>query len=437
MKRFSYLFAVAALYFGAVGVSAAQEKVVAEETEKTVKEEVVNNRRFEVGSFKDNWFIGIGGGVNLYMGEHDRQMKFFNRLAPAMDVYVGKWFTPVVGFRLAYSGGEAYGATNIMTNWSNMTGTPVASDYLKDKYLDKVIEGAEEHHQLYWQQFHLWNIHVDFMLNLMNLIGGYKERVYSISPYFGVGMARSYALKTIDNPVCNNVLSGTVGLLNTFRLCDALDLNVDVRGVLVDEKFEGDTGKREGGGEIYESDGYLTATIGLSYKFKPRGWSHSKTNTVYETKTVTVLDEDALNQALAQNDALQKELDEAKKNVKKEVTTQIVESLLSPELYVTFEFNKSDLSGEARVTLSNLAKILNSMDNDVVYKIAGYADQQTGSAEHNMKLSQARAQVVYDFLVKEHGVAPEKLIMEAKGGVDTMFYDDNRLSRAAILTIQK
>lgn len=436
MKRFPYFIASVALFFGAMGVMMAQQTTVTESTEKTVKEEVVNNRRVEVGSFRANWFIGIGGGVNQYLGEHDRQMKFFNRLAPAMDVYVGKWFTPSVGFRIAYSGGEGYGATNLMTGTLNSNGYPIKTDYLTKKFLEDNQEykgDGADHHGLYWQKFHMWNIHADFMLNLMNLIGGYKERVYSLSPYVGIGLARTYALKDNSNHYCSNRLNGMVGLFNSFRLCDALDLNIDLRGVLVPEDFEGETGVRPNGGEVYESDGYLTATIGLAYKFKPRGWNLGKTVYQTNTQTVTVVDEDALNAALARN----KELQDALDNAKAQTTTEVVQSLLSPELYIVFGFDKSELTGEARVTLSNLAKLLNAVDADVVYKISGYADQQTGSAEHNLKLSQDRAQAVYDFLVKDQGVAPEKLVVEAVGGVDTMYYGDNRLSRAAILTLQK
>lgn len=436
MKRFPRLIVSAALFLGAMGVALAQETTVSEGTESTVKEDVVSSRRFEVGGFKDNWFIGIGGGVNQYLGEHDRQMKFFNRLAPAMDVYVGKWFTPSLGFRVAYSGGEGFGATNLMTGMINTTGNPIATDYLTQKFLDEnsgYKGDGTDHQALYWQQFHMWNIHVDFMLNLMNAIGGYKERVYSLSPYFGIGMARAYALNDNENRFCNNRLSGTVGLLNSFRLCDALDLNVDLRGVLVPQDFEGELGSRPDGGETYESEGYLTATIGLAYKFKPRGWSQGKTKTVYKTNTVTVLDEDALNAALAENKALEEQL----KNAKAQTVTEVVESLLSPELYITFDRNKSDLSGEGKVLLMNLAKILKATDQDIVYSITGYADNQTGTVERNQELSQERAQVVYDYLVNEMGVDPAHFEMEAKGGVDAMFLDDNRLSRAVILTIKK
>ena len=437
MKTFNYLIVSAALFLGAAVASFAQETAVSGDTDKAVKEEIANARRFEVGSFKDNWFLGIGGGVNLYMGEHDRQMKIINRLAPAMDVYFGKWFTPTLGFRIMYSGGDFLGATNNVTGFINSTGTPVAPDYLTNKYLENnpgYKGDGTDYQGLYWQKSHAWNVHVDFMLNLMNLIGGYKERAYNLSPYFGVGYARSYAYKTIDNSFSNNRVNGILGLLNTFRLGDALDLNIDVRGVMVPQDFEGELGKRPEGGETYESEGYLTATLGLAYKFKPRGWHQGKNKTIYETKTVTVVDRDALDAALARNKDLEDALENAKAQTK--VTTEVIESLLSPELFIVFAFDKYELSGEARVTLTNLARLLNSVDN-AKYKISGYADQQTGSAEHNLWLSNQRAQAVYDFLVKEQGVAPEKLSIEAFGGVDVMYYDDIRLSRAVILTLVK
>lgn len=426
MKCISLLSVFAALLFGAAVTATAQEKNVAVEskTEQTVDEQVASKRRYQVGSFRDNWIIGIAGGVNLYMGEHDRQMKFNHRLAPAMDIYVGKWFTPSLGFRIAYSGGQGFGATNLTTGLINSTGTPYYND-------------GTGHQPLYFQEFHMWNIHADFMLNLMNLIGGYKERVYNISPYFGIGYARAYALKGNENRFCNNRLAGLVGLYNTFNICPALDITVDLRGVLVPQDFEGELGKRPEGGETYESEGYLTASVGLAYKFKPRGWQQAKNKVITNTVTNTVVDDAALNKALADNEDLKKALEDAKNDVKTEITTQIVESLLSPELFITFERNKSELSGEAKVTLMNLAKLLNATDKSIVYNIVGYADNKTGTVERNLELSQERAQNVYDFLVKEQGVDPAHLTMDAKGGVDNMFYDDNTLSRAVILTLQK
>lgn len=67
--------------------------------------------RVETNSFWSNWFISVGAGGNVYFGDHDRQADFGKRIAPALDIAVGKWFIPEVGVRLMYSGLSAKGAT--------------------------------------------------------------------------------------------------------------------------------------------------------------------------------------------------------------------------------------------------------------------------------------------------------------------------------------
>ena len=47
--------------------------------------------------FWDNWFVGVGAGVNVYGGQHDQHMSLGKRFAPAVNAYVGKWFTPGPG----------------------------------------------------------------------------------------------------------------------------------------------------------------------------------------------------------------------------------------------------------------------------------------------------------------------------------------------------
>lgn len=68
----------------------------------------------------------------------------------------------------------------------------------------------------------------------------------------------------------------------------------------------------------------------------------------------------------------------------------------------------------------------------MVYTITGYADKGTGNTAGNERLSRERAQAVYECLVKEFGVSKEQLRIDYKGGVENMFYDDPRLSRAVI-----
>lgn len=67
-----------------------------------------------------------------------------------------------------------------------------------------------------------------------------------------------------------------------------------------------------------------------------------------------------------------------------------------------------------------------------MYTITGYADSGTGNAELNERLSKARAEAVVECLDKEFGVSKSQLRIDYKGDVDTLLYDDPRLSRAVI-----
>ena len=143
------------------------------------------------------------GGAILYKAHEvletitlDRDTSHYKKLVAQQFgelVYFGKWFTPSLGFRIAYSGGEGYGATNVDTEFVNTNNVAILPDYLSKNYLSEHPEykgDGTDYKGLYWQKFHMWNIHADFMLNLMNLCGGYKERVYNLIPYFGIGYAR-------------------------------------------------------------------------------------------------------------------------------------------------------------------------------------------------------------------------------------------------------
>ena len=206
-------------------------------------QQVESGKEDKTCHFGDNWFISAAGGVQIYFGDHDRQVSFGDRIAPALDINVGKWFTPVVGVRLGYNGLSIKGATR----WgqAHSTGVPV----------DGWGEG------LYKSKFGYYNIHVDAMFNISNFIGGYKAtRFYNCNPYVGVGV-----IHATESPKETSI-TGHLGILNSFRLCDALDLNVDLRGTIMSDHFDGEPGGRSG-------EGRLSATIGLTYKFNPRGWN--------------------------------------------------------------------------------------------------------------------------------------------------------------------
>lgn len=382
----------------ASGTAMAQEAQTVQNGDFTETVEYSTDKfKVETNRFWSNWFISAGGGVNLYFGDHDKQVKFGKRLAPAVDVAIGKWFTPGIGVRFAYSGLSVKGATQ---TGIHSTGEEVPGKGGYGYWLTK-------------QKFNFFNFHLDAMFNVSNLLFGYNpNRVYSLSPYVGLGV-----MKTNDTPKATEI-AGHFGLMNSFRLCDALDLNLDIRGTLVSDAFDGEAYGRGG-------EGMLTATVGLTYKFKKRGWDKAKTVVRIDNRAINALRQQ-LSDAEAENDRLKRALAEGNREKAKEIVTKASANL------VTFPIGKATLSNEARANLGMMAEAIKSGDKSVVYTITGYADAGTGSKRLNERLSKKRAEAVFNCLVKEFGVSESQLRVDHKGGVDNMFYDDPRLSRAVI-----
>lgn len=386
--------------WAALLMAVAAGPVLAQSSSANEKVEYSTDKyKVETNRFWNNWFISVGGGAQVYFGDHDKQVDFGKRLAPALDVAVGKWFTPGIGMRLEYSGLKLKGATN----------------FKESHYTGEDVPGKRgSGYDLGYQKFNMSNLHADVLFNLSNLLCGYNEkRVWNVSPYIGVGWAHVSNDPKVDD------ISGNLGILNSWRLCDALNLNLDVRGTLVNDDFDGELGGRKG-------EGMLTATLGLTYKFKQRGWDRSKTVTRYDNAALDEMRQ-RLNELRDENDRLRRALAEGNKQEAQTIVKRVAASNL-----ITFRIGRSELSNEARANLGMLAEIIKSADDNATYTITGYADRGTGSKKTNDRLSKARAQAVYDCLTKEYGVKASQLRMDHKGGVDNMFYDDPCLSRAAI-----
>lgn len=106
MKKHLITAAIAVL---AVTPALAQPSVKTDTTVNVIYS--ADKFKVETNRFKYDWFINVGGGAQIYFGDHDKQAKFGDRLAPALNISVGKWFTPAVGARIAYNGLSMRGAT--------------------------------------------------------------------------------------------------------------------------------------------------------------------------------------------------------------------------------------------------------------------------------------------------------------------------------------
>jgi Outer membrane protein and related peptidoglycan-associated (lipo)proteins len=218
-------------------------------------------------------------------------------------------------------------------------------------------------------------------------------------------------------------VSANIGLINQFRLGKAIDLNVDVMGTLVNDRFDGETGGRT-------KEGILSATIGIVYKFNERKWYRRQDKTVYDMTEANKL-RSSLEKANAENRRLQEEVNA---NIK---TEKVIENrvIASPN-YVIFKINSIYLSKESRVSLGLFAETIKKGDSTSVYIISGYADAATGTKKINERLSRGRAEAVYNCLINEYGISPKQLEVDYKGGVENMFYDEPYLSRAVITRVR-
>ena len=240
MKKLFYLLASMAI------LCCASTTVVAQEVQTTPRK--VDSRTI---FFKGDFFVGVGAGPSVYFGEQEREMKFHHRLAPAMDVYVGKWIIPCLGVRVAYSGGRAFGVTNADTDFVYSTGV----------VYDHHPRGSKA---IFKQRFNYFGIRGDLMLNFTTLFLGHDpDRLYDFSFYGGLGMAKVY------DELEASRFGLSFGIFNQFRLTKSLDAVLDIHCTAVPEDFEHEVGSRPGvdPNGLYSHDGIMTAAIGICYNF--------------------------------------------------------------------------------------------------------------------------------------------------------------------------
>ncbi|MBR5863324.1 MAG: OmpA family protein [Alistipes sp.] len=373
MKKLLLSIAMVAISLGAI----AQEN----SAEKLRWKGIMNN------GFWSNWELSLGGGVNYTAwnkGGLEGQGKFADNLGWQAELGVTKWFNPIVGTRVQVLGGKINPSTDATTYGSN------------------------------------WIFpHVDGVLNLSNWIGGYREdRVYYAKLFSGFG------LSLVD--VADNTATGfawTGGLINTFRLCKALDLNLELKGVLTPERdlpaaVPAETGKYA---QVY------SATLGLTYRFNKRDWEKAYSQSEVDGYLAAIAaleaglaDAHRNNGKLAERLAAQKAAtDKALKDLE-ECNKRKVPGNVNASTALFFNLNSARLSDRTKSSMQLLAEAMKAAPKDQVFTLVGHADVKTGTAEYNQKLSEKRAKAVYDYLI-EQGVNKDQLTWKGVGSTQNIF----------------
>ena len=393
MKTITKGLLTAALALTTVGVM-AQENGNRDAQNKVVRGPYETNRFF------DNIFIGVAGGVNIYHGENDSYGSFGKRLAPALDINVGKWITPSVGLRLGYSGINAQGWTSGQT-----------------VYAKSLVEG-----DIYKEKFGVSYLHGDVMWNFSNAVSGYKEtRTWNFVPFIGAGWARSYG-----NDAYNNEFAVSVGLLNNIRLCTLLDLTLEARHMFVNQRFDGVSRGSKG-------EGMTSVTMGLTFKINRRNFKRVQPAvdvTPYLSR-IKALEGDNT-QLAGQNRTLADE-NEALRNRKPETVTVAGEKTVSPTpVALFFQIGKAQLDKKELANLDFYVKNALNADKNKTFTIYGGADSATGTKEFNQKLSEKRMEYVYDLLVDKYGISKDRLKTVAEGDTNNRF-PEPELNRTVII----
>lgn len=186
----------------------------------------------------ETWFASANAGAQVFMGDHDKQENFGKRITPTISVSVGKWLNPSFGVRGSINGGQIVGLTQTKALASS----------------DKMIIDAP--HYLYRQKFNYIHAHADLMFHWSNDAYDVNlNRTYNLIPYAGIGIMAGL------NKQKETKFSPNLGVIQTIRLTDKWDLNLDIMGNIVGDAFDG-----EKGGNKFE--GRVAATVGFTYNFR-------------------------------------------------------------------------------------------------------------------------------------------------------------------------
>ena len=355
----------------------------AEKQDKCQNEKPKHVAGFISNGFWDNWELqgGVGPTFNLGAGFQSADAVYVGGY-----LAVGKWFHPIFGVRVTGEGGR----------WGQKTAN--------------------------WSYIH---IHPDFMVNLSNWIGGYKQRVYNAVLYAGAGLGVG-ALNTPD--LRTYEFLANIGLQNRFRVCDAVSIDIQVqydlgkggfRPVAIDKSahFHG-----------------LTAMAGFTVNFNKRTFERSGAT---EEQAKAALEQLNRHKAAEQKALAEKELAEKQaadrqaelEAVKQALTdaqnqaeelaklvedqkaqAETAKEAVSTDNYdemIFYSYGYGVLTDTAKKRLDLIAEHIKNSKKPV-FKIDGFSDPETGSKSCNVRLAEKRARLVYEYLLSK-GVPAERM----------------------------
>ncbi|MDE6444301.1 MAG: OmpA family protein [Muribaculaceae bacterium] len=406
-KNLYYLMALCAGSF-ALTPSASAQDVVVEEDAVSVTEFTCDNSNKYSQSWRDNWFLQLGAGVDQPFVERGTKGAkapgaLVNRhnMTAVYNVGVGHWFSPYMGFRFNALGGALH--------WN--TPTAPGNGWSKAKHV---------------------NLNLEFMWDMCNSIAGVNpDRVVSVIPFIGLGGDYTWDINAVSANIMGNhgiknsswTLPVTAGFQLRFRLCKYVDFFAEARAGFYPDNWLG-----YAAGRPLEANAEVLG--GLNINFGGRKWNTY--NQCADMAQIAQLNNDvnnlrAENLAAAQTiAALQSQLPCPEPVVQKDCANAPLMTT------VRFTINSDKIMPTEEVNVYNMAEWLKANPEEKVV-IVGYADRDTGTSEYNMALSKKRADAVANALINQYGIDASRLIVKYDGS-DSQPYSTNDWNRIVIFT---
>jgi len=364
-----------------------------------------NSNTVVIGStWSDNWFVGISGGANAFIGKPLGCEDLFGRVKPTFGLTLGKWFTPSVGGRLCYQGMQ---------------------------FKDCNLSVHDYQH-----------LHADFLWNVLGeRYGKQNSQRLGIIPYMGVGLMHNRG-----NGQKPFALS--YGVLGQYRLSKRLTASLEIGNTTTFQEFDG-YGKV---GKL--GDNMMSLTAGLSVNIGKVGWKRVGKNTDYGgnldlynkvangnttcSDNYTRNDYSGLNSLRARlnnrhwddYDPVQKDSTAMSDNKEQTTSAYFAEMqqgkvCIGSPVYFFFELGTANLVTPLQLlNLDEIAHLANEYGLNVT--VVGAADSATGSADVNNSLGTSRAKYIADELHKR-GVASAQVTLVNEGGISD--YTPNEANR--------
>ena len=440
MKKVFLLIASAFLMFPAFAqtVTTSEDentRTIVEET-NTPEGRIVTTTVYEknavfTNGFWRNWTLSANLGAQLFYGDNDWKVNKLTEMItfPAVDVYLTKWASPSFGVGLGLSYGKFLGLyqSNFYQHketYTNINPRFVTSpiEYYKD------ADKKYDYEQLAYQRGNWINAYILAHADLGNIFFGYNpNRFFDIVAFGGGGL-----IWGLDDEFARGT-TWNLGLANNFRITDRFKINLNLRGAFVADSFDGECYINEPTDDYiranHKHDGIFGATLGFTYGLDKLGWRTASRSSEIHYNDAIFAERDRLAKDLADANAAN---DDLKNKLANAETVKYVKDIPEVWFHINFVVDKWDIAKREMINLQSIADLMKSTPN-TKYLVCGYADKQTATPEHNLMLSENRANAVYDVLVNEFGVPASQLVKDFKGGVDYMFYNEKELSRCVMI----